>query len=142
MTSPARNHLTDLHRQLIEQVPAITYIAVRREDGPWYYVSPQIHSMLGFAPDEWMADPLLWRKQIHPDDLERVLAAEHTAIQGGERYRLEYRVRTRDGRDVWVRDEAICAVENGNPIMRGLLLDITRKRKKSCGEWSSACRRL
>ena len=119
------------YRQLVEQVPAITYMAGRGVHGRWYYVSPQIRQILGFTSAEWMSDPQRWRKQVHPDDLKRVLAEEQTLSKEGDRYRMEYRLRTRDGNDVWVRDEAtyVRHQETGKLVMRGLLLDITERRE-------------
>ena len=118
------------YRQLVEQVPAITYVAERGAQGRWYYVSPQITPTLGFTPEEWVSDVQLWRRQVHPDDLERVLAEERTLSEEGDRYRIEYRLRTRDGKDVWVRDEATLVrhLESGNLVLRGLLLDVTERR--------------
>jgi two-component system cell cycle sensor histidine kinase/response regulator CckA len=119
------------YRQLVEQMPAITYMAERGVQGRWYYVSPQIKAILGFTPEEWMSDPQRWRKQVHPDDLGRVLADEQTLSQEGDRYRVEYRLRTRDGKDVWVRDEAtyVRHLETGELVMRGLFLDITERKE-------------
>jgi PAS domain S-box-containing protein len=119
------------YRQLVEQVPAITYMAERGAEGRWYYVSPQIKHILGFTPEEWMSDPQRWRKQVHPDDLRRALAEEQTLSQEGDRYRMEYRLRTRDGKDVWVRDEAtyVRHLETGKLVMRGLFLDITERKE-------------
>lgn len=119
------------YRQLVEQVPAITYMAERGAEGRWYYVSPQIKHILGFTPEEWMSDPQRWRKQVHPDDLGRALAEEQTLSQEGDRYRMEYRLRTRDGKDVWVRDEAtyVRHLETGKLVMRGLFLDITERKE-------------
>ncbi len=119
------------YRQLVEQVPAITYMAERGSQGRWFYVSPQIQHILGFTPEEWMSDTQRWRKQVHPDDLPRVLAEEETLSREGDRYRIEYRLRTRDGKDVWVRDEAtyVRHLEAGNLVMRGLLLDITERKE-------------
>lgn len=119
------------YRQLVEQVPAITYMAERGAQGRWYYISPQIEHIFGFTPDEWMSDPLRWRKQVHPDDLAKVLAQEQTLCQEGDRYHTEYRLRTRYGKDVWVRDEAtyVRHLETGKLVMRGLLLDITERKE-------------
>ncbi|MBZ5655836.1 MAG: PAS domain S-box protein [Acidobacteriia bacterium] len=131
MTTPEKAHLEEQYRQLIEQVPAITYMAERGPHGRWYYVSPQIQPILAFTPEEWMSDPERWRKQVHPDDLERVLVEEQGLAREGDRYRTEYRLRTRDGKDVWVRDEAtyVRHQETGNLVMRGLLLDITERKE-------------
>ena len=119
------------YRQLVEQMPAITYVAERGAQGRWYYVSPQIKHILGFTPAEWMADVELWRKQVHPDDLERVLAEEQALSQEGDRHRVEYRLRSHDGKDVWVRDEAtyVRLADAGQLVMRGLLLDISERKE-------------
>src|SRR5689334_583986 len=91
MASKARTEqsLEAQYRQLIEQVPAITYVAERGAQGRWHYVSPQIKAILGFAPEEWMSHANLWRKQVHPDDLARVLAEEQTLSSEGDRFRVE-----------------------------------------------------
>jgi len=119
------------YRQLVEQMPAITYMAERGAEGRWYYVSPQIKAILGFTPEEWISDTKCWRRQVHPDDLKRVLAEEQTLSQEGDRYRIEYRLRSRDGKDVWVRDEAtyVRYFETGMLVMRGLFLDISERKE-------------
>src|SRR5207249_5200956 len=54
----------------------VTYVGEPNERAASIYVSPQIEPLLGYAPDEWLADPELFAKRLHPDDRERVLA-EH-----------------------------------------------------------------
>ena len=39
------------------------------------WVSPQIQEILGFPPEEWVADPDLWMRQMHHDDRARVAEA-------------------------------------------------------------------
>jgi PAS domain S-box-containing protein len=69
------------YRTLVEAIPAITYIDVvegAETDAvvPTAYISPQVQRILGYSPDEWMADPELWMSRLHPDDRERVLEAQ------------------------------------------------------------------
>ncbi len=90
-------------RTLVEQLPAITYIVPFAETQRTLYVSPQIETILGFSQAEWTADPDLWSKQLHPDDRERVLAEDAGSSITGV-FSSEYRIRTRDGRVVWLRD--------------------------------------
>jgi two-component system cell cycle sensor histidine kinase/response regulator CckA len=129
--APISQPFEALYRQLVEQVPAITYMAERGAEGRWYYVSPQITPILGFTPEEWMSEPRRWRNQVHPDDLERVLAEEETLTKEGDHYRIEYRLRNRAGKDVWIRDEAtfVRESETGKLVMRGLFLDITERKQ-------------
>ena len=118
------------YRQLVEQVPAISYVAEPGEFGRFHYISPQVEHILGFTPEEWMADDHTWFNVLHPDDAAKTLAAEHR--REGELYRVEYRTRARDGREVWLRDEAVFVrdvVETGNLLMRGLLVDITERKR-------------
>jgi PAS domain S-box-containing protein len=116
------------YRQLVEQVPAISYIAEPGEAGRFHYISPQVEYILGFTPQEWMANDRSWVNVLHPEDVVKTIAAEHR--REGELYRVEYRALARDGRVVWLRDDAVFVrdVETGKLLMRGLLLDITERK--------------
>ena len=91
---------------LVELDPAITYTE-DVDTGQTYAVSPQIQAILGYSPEEWMGDASLCTDRIHPDDRNRVIAECVLANQSGGPYRLEYRMIARDGRIVWMRDEAV-----------------------------------
>jgi diguanylate cyclase (GGDEF)-like protein/PAS domain S-box-containing protein len=126
------------YRALVERVPAVTYVADPGPEGAWRYVSPQIEQLLGFSPKDWVADPTLWARRIHPDDRERVVTREmHLAQAATDRepsaypaLAAEYRMLARDGRVVWVRDEAFFVPdEEGVPAtLRGILVDITERK--------------
>ncbi len=117
------------YRQLVEQVPAISYIAEPGASGRFHYISPQVEHILGFTPEEWMADDHTWFNVLHPDDAAKTIAAEHR--RAGEPYRVEYRTRAKDGGEVWLRDEAVFVrdMETGRLLMRGLLVDITERKR-------------
>ncbi len=119
------------YRTLIEQLPAVTYIAALDEQSSTLYQSPQIEQIVGFTAEEWTSDPDRWAKQLHPDDRERVLAELAHSHATGEPFRSEYRLIARDGRVVWVRDEAaIVQDEVGSPlVLQGVLFDITRRKQ-------------
>ncbi len=122
------------YRELVERQPAVVYMAEPGPEGRWTYVSPQIERMLGFTSEEWVGDAGMWLRQVHPDDRDRVAAAEEALAGLVERARdtaelpvlaTEYRILSRDGREVWVRDEAFFVRGSDPVMMRGLLLDIT-----------------
>jgi diguanylate cyclase (GGDEF)-like protein/PAS domain S-box-containing protein len=125
----------DEYRRLVERLPAIVYACERGERGRWRYVSPQIEEILGYSPEEWMADPDLWASRLHAEDRERVL--EQEARMAGERSSgppVDYRMLTRDGGVVWILDEAVLEPdERGTQIWHGVLYDIT-ERKNAEGE--------
>ena len=118
-------------RTLVEQLPAITYIAEAGAQGRWEYVSPQIETLLGFSPQEWMALANTWWNRVHPDDRERVTENEKEFERTGKPLRQEYRMFARDGRVLWFRDEAILLRREPNTpaLMQGVLHDITDQRR-------------
>jgi PAS domain S-box-containing protein len=120
------------YRTLVEEIPAVTYIKAVDESSQSSYVSPQIEDMLGYKPEEWTSDPDQWIKIMHPADRERVLAEVARTDETGDPFRMEFRQFARDGRVVWVRDEAVLVRdEEGNPsYWLGFQYDIT-KRKRS-----------
>jgi PAS domain-containing protein len=61
------------YRAVVERIPAIVYTDVVDDTMTTIYVSPQIEELLGILPEEYIADPDLWAKQLHPDDKEHAL---------------------------------------------------------------------
>jgi diguanylate cyclase (GGDEF)-like protein/PAS domain S-box-containing protein len=119
------------YRTLVEQQPGVVYLAEPGALGRWHYVSPQIEAMFGFAPEEWTRDVSLWLQQLHPEDRDRVLLADAVAGEAGRPYRLEYRILSRDGREVWVLDDLNPSRSDSDRpgLLQGMLLDITEQKR-------------
>jgi PAS domain S-box-containing protein len=117
------------YRSLTEHLPVVTYVRSVDGDRETTFVSPQIDRLVGYTADEWLADPGLFLRLVHPDDRDRVAAARDTA-DTAKPVRLDYRVVSRDGRVVWVRDEAVTVLdESGEPLcIQGYLLDVSERK--------------
>jgi PAS domain S-box-containing protein len=109
---------------------AITYTEAL-DDGRMLSISPQVEVVLGYTQDEWMADPLQWVRMLHLEDRDRVLEACWESNRTEQPFVCEYRVIARDGRVVWLRDEA--EVVRGSAGQRlcwqGTMLDITAQKE-------------
>lgn len=119
------------YRTLVEQIPnAVTYIDSADPSIGTYYVSPQIENMVGFPPEEWIANPRAWHDHIHPEDHERILAADRHHDETGEPFGQEYRMIAKDGGEVWVHDAAIMLRdEAGVPqYSHGIMVDISEHK--------------
>ncbi len=72
-SSPAepRQSAEARYRSLVERLPAVTFMAALDAGKNSLYVSPQIETLLGFTQRQWLDDPVLWHRQLHPDDRDR-----------------------------------------------------------------------
>jgi PAS domain S-box-containing protein len=130
----AREELRKLearHRALVELLPLVTYEHAAGDRRSDLHVSPQVEAVLGYSTDELRARPELLETLLHPDDRERVLSELRAARDAGRPLRTEYRLLARDGRVVWVRDEAVTVRDaEGRPLyVQGLLSDAGERRR-------------
>jgi PAS domain S-box-containing protein len=124
----ARADAETKYRMLVEHVNAITYIAEIGINGKWYYVSPQVENILGYTSEEWLAIAPNWGEHINPDDLPIVIAAEEQS-RNGFPFQAEFRVRRKDGREVWLSDTAVIVQgSDSHPVMEGIMVDITERK--------------
>ncbi len=117
-------------RALVEQVPAIVYTE-SAETRETLYISPQVEKLTGYTPGEWMKDPNLWEKITHPEDLSALLAEDERTTTNREPFYIEYRILTRDGRTLWIHDEAVMIQsQDGTPLFwQGVMYDITERKQ-------------
>jgi PAS domain S-box-containing protein len=117
-------------RSLVEQIPAVTFMAVLGEGDNEIYVSPHIEQLLGFTQTEWLENPFLWYGQLHPDD--RTLWNQEFArgVRTGGPFKAECRFLARDGAIKWVHGEARLIKDSiGRPqYLQGIAFDITEQK--------------
>jgi PAS domain S-box-containing protein len=115
------------YRALVEQIPAVVFMAYLDRGIGEAYVSPQIEAALGFSQEEWLEDPVRWYRHIHPDDKQRWSTEAAEMFLTGNPLRSSYRVVSRGGRVIWFHCEAkMIRKENGEPwFIHGVGFDIT-----------------
>src|SRR5580704_7636251 len=119
------------YRVLLDQIPAVVFMAYLDEGIGEAYVSPQIEATLGFSQEEWLEDPIRWYRQIHPDDKARWSIEAAQMFLSGTALRSAYRVMARDGRVVWFHCEAkMIRRKDGRPwFIHGVGFDITELKR-------------
>jgi len=114
-------------RSLLSDIPAVVYTC--EVDFPYrtFTVGRQIETILGTPVSQWLEDPELFFKLIHPDDLQGVLAANEEGKAGRGFVRTEYRLLDKKGSTRWFRDEAVLVRDPaGTPVAwHGVLVEIT-----------------
>ena len=124
------------YRTLVEQIPAVVFMAFLDKGIGEAYVSPQIEQMLGFSQEEWLNDPVRWYQQIHPEDKARWSIEAAGLFMTGQPLKSLYRVLARDGHVVWFHCEAkMVRNDDGQPwFIHGVAFDISElKRAEASG---------
>jgi PAS domain S-box-containing protein len=122
------------YRELLEHIPAVTYVdvftATDDVNPVMMHIGPQVEALFGYTREEWLTqstDP--WHRLVHPDDHERVMHEGSRAAETGS-FRTEYRMSTKDGRLLWIHEEA--SIEHdpatGTRTWRGVMVDVTERR--------------
>ncbi|MEX6501856.1 bifunctional diguanylate cyclase/phosphodiesterase [Pseudomonas zhanjiangensis] len=119
---------SELHyRSLVESLSAIAWEAPPGK--PVYsYVSPHAEKLLGYPLQDWL-QPGFRQRAIHPDDLDRVMHLDAPQRHDGADQIAEYRMLALDGRCIWVRELSTQLHLGEQPIIRGLMIDITEAKQ-------------
>ncbi len=119
------------YRALVENIPAVIFVAPLESGLGDAYISPQIESILGFTQEEWLGDPLRWYHQVHPADKQRWSVEASRLFLSGQPLLSTYRVLARDGRVVWFQcDARMIHSQDGKPsFIHGIGFDVTELKE-------------
>ena len=123
------------YHRLVEQIKAVIYTSSGSGISSPLYVSPQVKNLLGYSASEWVSDPGLWLKLIHPDDRDKVLTEFKHADQSSEPFNIEYRMTGRDNRVIWIHDDSQPVKDELGRIQywNGFIYDITERKQAEEG---------
>jgi PAS domain S-box-containing protein len=115
------------YRTLLDQIPAVVFMAYLDRGVSEAYVNPEIEAALGYSREEWLEDPVRWYEHIHPDDKQRWSLEAASMFLSGRPLRSSYRVLARDGRVVWFHcDARMVRHPDGRPwFIHGVAFDIS-----------------
>jgi PAS domain S-box-containing protein len=127
---PAAGGLHEQFRLLVENLPVGVYIDRADADATNVYSNPRLIEMLGWTLDEWVGNADFYASILHPEDRDEVLAEVARCAETGDVFRMEYRLRRKDGGYTWVYDESrLVRDERGEPLyVLGAMIDITPRK--------------
>jgi PAS domain S-box-containing protein len=119
------------YQVLLEQLPAVTFMAAFEEGLREIYVSPQIETLLGYTVREWTEEPILWYDRLHWEDKDRWNIEFSRTVAWTEPFKGDYRFLAKDGQVVWIHGEAkIVRDPFGQPtFIQGIGYDITAMKR-------------
>jgi predicted ATPase/signal transduction histidine kinase len=118
------------HRQfqaLIETVDGVPW-EMDPDTMQFTYVGPQAEILLGYPSSDWKAPGFL-AEHLDQGDAAAIGAALRVALESGRAPELEFRLRGADGRTVWVRNVLTVRDHAGGRVLRGLILDQTKRKQ-------------
>jgi PAS domain S-box-containing protein len=93
------------------------------------FVSRQVERLLGYRPEEWLANPQFWQEKLHPEDAAQVIQTCPDRVASRQPYNYDYRMIAADGRTVWIRESGVVLIENDQPAaVRGIFQDVTEQK--------------
>jgi PAS domain S-box-containing protein len=119
------------YQDLMEHLPVIVYMDAYGAAEASRYVSPNVLDILGHPAEAFVADTMLWQRLVHPDDVDRAVAAWQRGWDHGTGWAVEYRFVHPDGHEVWARDEARMVIDpaTGEPTWQGVIVDLTSEKQ-------------
>jgi PAS domain S-box-containing protein len=118
------------YHALVDHIPAITYVEAADEARSPIFVSPQVEAVLGYSAAEWKAGPGLRAGLVFPEDRRRLASATASAAAADRPFEAEYRMRARDGRTVWIHDEAVLLrdLSDRPSVWQGVMVDVSEQK--------------
>jgi PAS domain S-box-containing protein len=119
---PVSEEAAGLYRLIADALPQLIWVG--RADGALEYFNQRCYDYTGL--DHGALAGWSWKAVVHPDDWERCLATWTRALQSGERYEIEYRLRRADGAYRWHHGSAVPLVDPRKRVLRwfGTCVDI------------------
>lgn len=119
-------------RNMFLEGPAVVFKWTNKEGWPVEYVSPNVEKVMGWSVEDLISGRVLYEEQILPEDIEKATIELESAVEANLTYyeHSPYRIRTKDGRIIWLADyTSIIRDENGEITnFLGYVVDISNQK--------------
>jgi len=136
-----RKHAEEKLRQEINlflEGPITVFRWLNTEGYPAEYVSPNVTTLTGYAPEDFTSEIIGYDDIIHPDDLDRVLNEMTAFFTNPEStsFEQEYRIIRKDGGITWMYDFTTIVRDENGCITRfeGYVLDNTLRKQSELAQ--------
>lgn len=93
-------------------------------------ISPACETVFGYTPEEFLADPELVSKIIHPDD-RHIITGNRSKLERAEVVIVAFRITHKDKRVRWIESKIIPTLDEHGELIRlyGISRDITERKR-------------
>ncbi len=111
---------------------AETFFRISFPDGEIEYIATSVKDVFGYSAEEFISNPLLIRKILHPDFSDLVRQNLADIKKGKVKQVVEYKIIDSEGKERWIRQSSREVFDSGGRIvaLEGICRDITEYKTK------------
>ena len=123
------------HRMVVENISEIIYnmtLPEGRLQGVVDFLSGSVQETIGYGINDFLRDPTLWIRLVHPDDLPGVKEDTRRMVRDGMEVTRLYRVLHRETQEyLWLEDRIVPQFNSEGAVVGyfGVARDITRRKQ-------------
>ncbi|HEX5804808.1 MAG TPA: EAL domain-containing protein [Macromonas sp.] len=131
LETPPRVDRERVLNTLINNLEGMAYRCLNDADWTMMFVSQGCLELTGYESRELLQDgTITWEELTHPDDRFRVRKVIGMSFPTGQRFAVEYRIRTRNGAVKWVVERGVAVTdETGQRVVEGFIEDVTQQHQ-------------
>ncbi|MCW3084401.1 MAG: kinE 2 [Bacteroidetes bacterium] len=115
-------------RKLFQNIDEV-FFSVDMRSYKLIQISEACEKIYGYSPTEFYTIPDLWRKVVHPSDIN-ISDQQVVRLKKGENVFNQYRIIHKNGSERWIENKIIPTLEDGNLVrLDGITSDITARKK-------------
>ncbi len=122
---------TQRFQALVRNIPGVTFrLDCQKAEETFLFLSDPVQELTGYHATEFLSGKRAFLGLLLPDELERVQDEREDAALEGRPWRIEYRLRYKDGSVRWAQERGQSIFRDGKPIyLDGIILDITAQKQ-------------
>jgi PAS domain S-box-containing protein/putative nucleotidyltransferase with HDIG domain len=116
-------------RSLVTNIPAIVFTGYA--DGSVDFFNHRVEAITGYLRELFDSRRLKWLDLVLPEDLEEAKGVLIQALKGDKAYVREYRIRSKDGKAIWIQERSHIVLTPDRKIdqISGVFFDITARKE-------------
>jgi PAS domain S-box-containing protein len=116
---------------LASNLPGMLYRCRNEPGWPMAEAAGEVEDLTGHEPEDLAAGAVSYGDDvIHPEDQEQVWAEVQQALETGDPFEFEYRIRRADGETRWVWERGRADEDaSGTTVLEGFITDVTERKE-------------
>ncbi|WP_165728207.1 MHYT domain-containing protein [Pseudoalteromonas sp. 31A1] len=119
------------YRSLMDNMPGVAFRCKFDDNWTMLFISPSINELTGYNPNEFTEHCIEFNDLVLKSDQQPIVDAVTKAVEEKRQYSIEYRIRHRSGKILWLLDKGSIDFDPQGQAkwIDGVLVDITERKE-------------